>query len=167
LNTLSQSDTVDVSSHRSTWWEFVRFALVGCLNVLVSSLIFYLVYRHLQPGRVLLENTGYAGKELQHILNSAGVASIDALLSSIVAYLGGMANSFILNRTWTFRVEDYSHRQLWRFIILNLAGLTIGTASMFLFVDSMNGPYLIVWSATITFTTILNYLGNKFWTFAR
>lgn len=164
---MSQPRSVDLNSSHSTWWEFVRFALVGCLNVLVSSLIFYLAYKHLQLGRLILENTGYFGERIQYLLDSSGISSIDALIASMVAYLGGMANSFILNRTWTFRVTEHSNRQLWRFVILNLAGLTIGTALMFLFVDTMNGPYLIIWGATITFTTMLNYLGNKYWTFAR
>lgn len=157
---------MDSVSH-STWWEFVRFAIVGCLNILVSSLIFYLAYKYLPLGQLILENTGYLGGKLQYLLNNSGIKSIDALTASVVAYLGGMVNSFIMNRTWTFRVEETSSRQIWRFIILNLAGLTLGTALMFLFVDTMSGPYFIVWGATITFTTMLNYLGNKYWTFAR
>lgn len=156
---------LDFISH-SPWWEFVRFAVVGCLNILVSSLIFYLAYKHLPLGQLILENTGYLGEKLQYLLNSSGIKSIDALTASVVAYLGGMANSFILNRSWTFRVEEYSSRQIWRFVVLNLAGLTLVTALMFLFVDTMSGPYFIVWGATITLTTILNYLGNKYWTFA-
>ena len=164
---MSQHDSSVASTAHSTWWEFVRFALVGCLNVLVSSLIFYLAYRHLQLGTLILENSGYSGEKLQQLLNGRGITSIDALTASIVAYLGGMANSFLLNRSWTFRVAEYSHRQLWRFIVLNLGGLLVGTASMFLFVDTMDGPYMIVWGVTITFTTMLNYLGNKYWTFVR
>lgn len=152
---------------RSSWWEFVRFAIVGCLNVLVSSLIFYVAYKHLQLGQFLFEHTGSAGRFLKDALAGHGVGSLDGAIASIVGYLGGMVNSFLLNRTWTFRVEERSARQLWRFVVLNLAGLVVGTASIFLFVDTMGGPYLAIWLVTITFTTMLNYLGNKFWTFAR
>lgn len=165
---MSNSQPVNTDSEpHSTWWEFVRFAIVGCLNLLVSSLIFYLAYKHLQLGRLILDSTGDFGDKLQYLLNGYGIESIDAAVASVVAYLGGMVNSFILNRTWTFRVDEYSSRQVCRFMKLNLAGLTLGTAIMFLFVDTMSGPYMIVWCATITFTTILNYLGNKYWTFAK
>ena len=153
-------------SHTS-WWEFVRFAIVGCLNVLISSVIFYLAYKQLPLGQLILENTGFFGRAIKGALDGFGVASVDGAIASIAGYLGGMVNSYVLNRTWTFRVEEYSFRQIWRFVILNLAGLTLGASLMFLLVDAMGGPYLIIWISIITFTTLLNYIGNKFWTFAK
>jgi putative flippase GtrA len=158
-------DNVGSIMHRTSR-EFLRFAIVGCLNVVVSSLIFYLAYKHLKLGRLFIENTGPLGKELQFHLEHFGIASVDAAVSNAVAYLGGMVNSFILNKTWTFRVKEYSSGQVWRFFTLNVAGLALGTALMLLLVDGMGGQYLIVWSVTIICTTVLNYLGNKYWTFA-
>lgn len=164
---MSQSRLNNVGSitHRTSR-EFLRFAIVGFLNVVVSSLIFYLAYNHVKLWQYFIENSGTLGEELQFHLKHFSIASGDAAVSSVVAYLGGMVNSFFLNKTWTFRVKEYSSGQVWRFSILNLVGLTLGSALMLLFVDGMGGPYMIVWSVTITCTTIFNYLGNKYWTFA-
>ena len=124
-----------------------RFALVGLTNFVVSFTVFWLSFNHL-PAAV------------QRHFPAAAAANL-------LAYLAGMVNSFILNRTWTFRASGDTAAQAVRFTIVNLASLALSTAVMFRFVDVLHYPELAVWVPTTLVVMTLNYLGCKHWAFAR
>jgi len=93
--------------------------------------------------------------------------SIDAAVANIAGYLAGMINSFTLNKLWTFQVQGNSKRQMYRFVMLNFLGLIFSTSILYIFVDFLSAPYVIVWTISTGFIMLLNFFGNKYWTFAK
>ncbi|MGH8663001.1 MAG: GtrA family protein, partial [Burkholderiales bacterium] len=124
----------------------IRFALVGLTNFVVSFTVFFLSFHYL-PDAVQ-----------RHFPAAA--------LANLLAYLAGMINSFLLNRTWTFRASGNAAAQAVRFTIVNLSSLTLSTAVMFRFVDVLHYPEIAVWVPTTVAVMMLNYLGCKHWAFA-
>ena len=124
-----------------------RFALVGLTNFVVSFTVFYLSFNHLPAS----------------VQRHAPVAAT----ANLLAYLAGMVNSFILNRSWTFRASGNTAVQAVRFTIVNLSSLAFSTLVMFRFVDVLHYPELAVWVPTTVVVMMLNYVGCKHWAFAR
>ncbi|HEY4713485.1 MAG TPA: GtrA family protein [Aquirhabdus sp.] len=145
--------------------QLIKFSVVGCLNVAVSTVVFYLCYERWQLGSHLLESGGILTLWLAHALQNINVTSIDGAVASVAGYVVGMINSFLLNKTWTFGVRETKLAHVWRFVIINLLGIIISTIAIFIFVDMLHAPYMPVWFITITLLMLLNFLGNKYWTF--
>ena len=131
-----------------------RFAAVGLSNFFVSLAVFYLCYRALLAWGVPFSG-GRTGGE--------GAAAV----ANVVAYLAGMVNSFLWNRTWTFRARGKIVPQALRFAVVNFVSLALGTAAMYVFVDRLGYPELAVWIPLAVVITFVNYFGSKLWAFAR
>jgi putative flippase GtrA len=121
-----------------------RFVIVGCTNFVVSLAVFYLCFRYLP--RV------------------DGVSP--AAAANVVAYFAGMINSFLLNRSWTFRADGHVGAQALRFVTVNLLSLAMSTFVVFLFVDVLRYPALAVWVPLAALIVVTNYVGFRYWAFA-
>ena len=91
--------------------------------------------------------------------------SSDATLANIVGYAAGIINSFIWNRFWTFKVKHKARVQFVRFVGLNIAALALSSASLFVFTDTLELPYLPVWFITMSIVTLVNFVCSKYWVF--
>lgn len=90
---------------------------------------------------------------------------LSPLLASTLGFLAAVADSYWLNRIWTF-VSAQPHRQtLWRFLIVALFGLGLNSAMMILLVQNLNWWYLWAQLLTLLVVPVSNYLLNKHWTF--
>jgi len=121
--------------------QFIRFALVGVLNSAIQYLIFLFLYS--------LIGTQY-------------------LLASIIGYIAGMINSYILNRRWTFGSRSQKLlTELGRFVAVNLISLGVNLGLLFLLVST--GVMAPQWAQVLAIagSTLVNFVLNKFWTFAR
>ncbi len=134
-----------------------RFALVGCTNFVVSFTAFFLSFNYLPPSVVAA-------------LVGAGNASVhppQAAVANVIAYLAGMVNSFVLNRSWTFRASSGNALpQAMRFTAVSLFSLTMSTIVTFALVDVLGLPSLAVWIPLTAVVVVVNYLGCKYWAFA-
>lgn len=146
--------------------QFFIFALIGCLNVGISTIVFYLCYEHWHVASTLLHAMGPVGAAMMANLQEIGIQSVDGAFSTAIGYSAGMLNSYVLNKTLTFGVRKSNLRQIFRFVLLNILGLLISTMIMFVFVDILRAPYMFVWASAISIVMILNFIGNKYWTFA-
>ena len=146
--------------------QLIKFAIVGCLNVLITFIFFFLCYRQWPLASLILDAMGSAGEEVKQTLFKLNIHSIDAALANTIGYIAGMINSFILNKRWTFEAKGRTSRQIHRFFILNILGLILSTSIIFVFVDLLHTSYLIVWPIAIGIVMILNFIGNKYWTFS-
>lgn len=146
--------------------EFVRFGIVGCINVAVSFLGFMLFYRVFPVGSYLVGGEGASGAFIRSLLLLAGIPSLDAAVANVLGYMAGMLTSFTLNKIWTFRAEGNAMIQATRFVILNLLGLVVSSGFILVTVDMLGGPYLPFWIIGTVIVMVLNYLGNRHWTFA-
>lgn len=149
--------------HRPTLTQFIKFSVVGCLNVAVSSIVFYISYTKWHMDISLIGFDDSSGSHLTS--GKSEISNIHGALSSIIAYIAGMITSFILNKSWTFKVHGGTLSQARRFVFINLIGLTLLTVVIFIFVDLLNYPYMVVWFIAISFVLALNFIGYKYWTF--
>ena len=136
-----------------------RFALVGCTNFVVSFTAFYLSFNYLPAGLV---------GALTGLFGSGGAPAHppQAAVANVIAYLAGMINSFLLNRTWTFRASGNALQQALRFTAVSLFSLTMSTVVTFTLVDVAGLPSLAVWVPLTAVVVVVNYLGCKHWAFA-
>lgn len=134
-----------------------RFALVGCANFCVSFAVFYLCFHYLPLGRI--------GAALGAAAALPGLR-IEGAVANVLAYLAGMINSFALNRSWTFRSAGSPGVQAARFASVSLFSVTVGTLTVYRFVDQLGYPELAVWVPLTLVIMVVNYLGCRHWAFA-
>lgn len=123
--------------------QFVRYALVGVLNVALHFTIF----------NVLL----WAGRH--------------TLLANAVAFVISSINSFVLNKLWAFK-DPRRHavvRQYLGFVTVTLIGLGINTGALSVFLIPLErfgtlGKNIAVLCA-LPFSITWNFLIYRYWTF--
>lgn len=119
-------------------FEFMKFCLIGAVNTGVDFTAF-----------TVLSNMG-----------------VILLVAQSVSYTCGVLNSFLLNRTWTFRGCAQSSGQLIRFLALNLGTLTITYGLLVYFHNSLAWPLLVCKLVATGASLVINYLGSRLWIFS-
>ena len=126
-----------IARHHHSISEFVKFTLVGLLNTGIDVAIFFL-------------------------LTWLGIAYVAA---QIVSYSCGAANSYLLNKVWTFRSCGLSYAEMVRFVVVNLISLGISVVCL-AFLHDMAGLTLAVAKGGATACALAaNFIGNKLWVF--
>ncbi|KUK65588.1 MAG: GtrA-like protein [Desulfotomaculum sp. 46_80] len=118
--------------------QFLRFCTVGLCNTAVDFTVFFLL---------TLTGAPY-------------------LIAQALSYSAGVANSFFLNRKWTFRVERKANfLEVANFVIVN--GFSLLTSfGMLAVLHDLN--HLDLWPSKCMATgaaIIVNYIGSRFWVF--
>lgn len=120
--------------------QFIRFAVVGVLNSAIQYLVFLFLY-------------SFTGTQY--------------LIASIIGYVAGMTNSYILNRRWTFGSRNQKRlTELSRFVAVNLISLGVNLGLLFLLVSIGNMAPQLAQVVAIVGSTLVNFVLNKLWTFA-
>jgi putative flippase GtrA len=120
--------------------QFIKFAVVGVLNSAIQYLVFLFLY-------------SFTGTQY--------------LLASIIGYVAGMTNSYILNRRWTFESRNQKLlTELGRFVAVNLVSLGVNLGLLYLLVSTR--LMIPQWAQVVAITgsTLVNFVLNKVWTFA-
>lgn len=121
-------------------FQFIKFALVGVSNTLIHLMILYILTEYLY---------------------------IYYVLASIIGFIIAVTNSFILNTLWTFKQnikEKAGFRYSKFFTISVIAALT--NIFLLYFITEFFGIWYILSQIIATFfSLIINFLGNKFWTY--
>ncbi len=119
--------------------QLMKFSLVGVINTLIHYALFYLFY---------------------------SVFGVYHLLASTIGFIAAVINSFILNKYWTFDSNSPQLvKQFVRFFSVSLIALLINLATMALLVEWWMIDPLIAQLAAIGFTLLVNFAGNKWWSF--
>ena len=113
--------------------EFMRFCLVGAVNTGVDFMVFT-------------------------VLSNMGVL---LLVAQCVSYTCGVLNSFLLNRTWTFRGRGQSSGQLIRFLALNFGTLTITYGLLVYFHNHLVWSILVSKLLATGVSLVLNFTGSR------
>lgn len=120
--------------------EFFKFGIVGVLNTLVHLIVLYLLVE---------------------------LFSVWYVLASFIAYLFAVSNSFVLNTVWTFRV-NIRHRPAFRylkfFLISSIAAL-FNLLFLIIFTEMIGLWYMLSQVIAIVLTLMINFAGNKLWTY--
>ncbi len=115
----------------------IKFGSVGIVNTLVDAGLYLIFTRWL------------------------GLGSLKVLAKAI-SYTGGVINSYILNRNWTFRSSANVARTFAPFFIANLIGIGVNTGMMQLGLHTLHLSELFAFVFASLFTVGWNFLISKF-----
>lgn len=121
--------------------SLIRFGVVGVINTGVDFGIF------------TLYNAALGG---------------DPLTGQVLGYCSGFANSFIMNKLWTFenkKSEIGTHIQLLKFAAINLLSLGLSLLGIYVLNKSLGLNKYYAKVAVTILTQIVNYFGYKLWVF--
>ncbi len=120
--------------------EFLKFSVVGAMNTIIHLLVLY----------VLTE-----------------FFSIWYILSSLFAFLVAVTNSFILNTLWTFRkdIRYKTTKKYSKFFIVSITAAISNLFFLYVFTEFIGLWYMISQLIAIAITLMINFIGNKLWTF--
>jgi len=112
----------------------------------------------------------------------------DKNIAQIVSTMLAMANSYVINRYWTFHKTGHvKAREIGRFVIVNLLSLATTLLCLNLFHDvlylhegvnhllkmlsvsfRLQGDFSVLFCKVLAspFSMLVNFLGNRFWVFA-
>lgn len=126
-----------ITRHRHSIYEFIKFALVGLLNTGVDVAIFFLLTR----------------------------IGIQYVAAQVVSYSCGAANSYLLNKVWTFRSCGLSYAEIVRFTTVNLISLGISVVVLRLLHGTAGLELAAAKGGATVCALAVNFLGNKLWVF--
>ena len=116
--------------------RFLKFCVVGLMNVLVDFLLY--------SGLLLLGVSPY--------------------VSRAVSWCGSCLFSYLINRRWTFKAGDRGIWPLVRFCVVNLCSLGFGLILLYLF-KTLGCGDTAAFFLSLPFTMTTNFLGYRFWSF--
>jgi putative flippase GtrA len=90
---------------------------------------------------------------------------VQATVAQLVSYVAGIFWSFVWNRRWTFRSRAPAAGQAVRFTVLQVAVALVSSAQIGLAVDYLGLPVIPSWVAVLGFTTVVNFVGSRYWVF--
>jgi putative flippase GtrA len=119
--------------------QFIKFAVVGVLNTAIHYGVFYALYRF---------------------------AGVYHLVASGAGFCAAVTHSYILNKFWTFkRRGSRVHEEFLKFFLVSLLSLCVNLTGMAILVELLAVHPPLAQLVTIGITLVLNFLGNRFWTF--
>jgi len=132
-------DAVAAGSLSRDWVQFIKFGLVGVLNTAVDFAVYTLLF--------------WVG--------------VPYLLAQCVSFAAGTANSYVLNRAWTFQAKgpQGASGQLARHVTWNVIVLLLSLGLLYLFSDGLGLHPLVAKVAVTVVSTIVNFVGSKLWVF--
>lgn len=122
--------------------QFYKFAVVGVANTAIDFLIYLALTRIFS------------------------FFADNFVLANIISFSVAVSNSFYWNRKWTFRSVDERHvRQYMKFFIVNVAGLGINTAVLYLLVTYAGFYDVLAKVIAIGVALFWNFFVNRMWVF--
>ncbi len=93
------------------------------------------------------------------------VCGLPLLLASTVGYAAGVANSYFMNRRWTFGVRhDVNAAEFSKFVVVNLVSLGLNLAVLQA-LTSLGWTPELAQAGAIVVSLAANFVGNKLWAF--
>jgi putative flippase GtrA len=135
------ADRLGAAARRpASWWQLLRFGLVGVSGYLVNLAVFALLS---------------GGLGLHHLIAAVG------------AFCVAVSSNFFWNRHWTFAAGDgHAGFQAARFFAVSAAALLINLAVLEALVGGTSMGDLAAQAIAVAVAMPFNFLGNKLWTFA-
>jgi len=120
--------------------QFVKFSIVGVSNTLINLLVLFIL------------------TDFFHVYY---------IISAVFAFIVAVTNSFILNTIWTFKekIKHKAKEKYVKFFIISVLALLANLLILYAFVEYFNMHYLIAQIIGIINNVIINFFGNKLWTF--
>ena len=119
--------------------EFFKFCTVGAVNTGIDLAVF-----------AVLSSWGFS-----------------LLVAHSLSYTCGGLNSFLLNRTWTFKQGGRTSGQLTKFLLLNLLTLMITYGLLVGIYNYLAWPLLVCKFVVTGASLVINYIGSRLWIFSQ
>lgn len=131
-----------LSYKKNFFYEFLKFSLVGALGTIINIFILY---------------------------SFTEIFLIYYLFSAIFAFFIAMTSNFILNKLWTFREQiNYKiSKKYFKFFLVSILALIVNLTFLYIFTEIFNLWYIFSQIFAIGISLIINFIGNKLWTFKR
>ena len=135
------ADRLSAAARRpASWWQLVKFGLVGGSGYLVNLGVFAFL---------------------------SGNLGIHHLVAAVGAFVVAISSNFFWNRHWTFAAGDgHAGFQAARFFAVSLAALLINLVVLEALVGGTSMGDLAAQAIAVAVAMPFNFLGNKLWTFA-
>lgn len=117
--------------------KFLKFGLVGILNTIITIIIF----------------------------NILRVIGMNMIIANSIGYICGMINSYFWNNKWVFKSNSKDIITIGKFIVVNVITMFINNFILILLVRNMGINEVISQGAALVLTIVINFVGNKLWTF--
>ncbi len=123
--------------HRHTLAEAIRFGLVGGINTAITLILIY--------------GLTYLG--------------LSYIVSNAIGYVAGFANSFVMNRLWTFRSSGPWGREAVFFVLVFVISYAVQFAALIVQKEWLGVPVWLAQATSMVVYTAVNFLLNKIVTF--
>jgi dolichol-phosphate mannosyltransferase len=135
------ADRVSAAARRpASWWQLVKFGLVGGSGYLINLAVFALL---------------------------SGNLGVHHLVAAVGSFVVAVSSNFFWNRHWTFAAGDgHAGFQAARFFAVSVASLALNLAVLEVLVSSGSVGELTAQAIAVAVAMPFNFLGNKLWTFA-
>ncbi len=89
------------------------------------------------------------------------------LISEIIAFIFSALQNYLLNKIWTFKEELKSSifQKGFKYFIISLISLIVNLGTLYILVEFFDFWYLFAEMGAILLSFMINFLGNKIWTF--
>ena len=120
--------------------KLVRFGITGFMNTAVDFVVFMLL--------------SYVG--------------VYIYLAQMISYSCGMLNSYVINRSWTFKSKErFLSSQLVRFIISNFLQMLLSVVLMWLFITKLGMLKIVAKIFATAIILLIGFLINRIWVFRK
>ncbi|MEK6860293.1 MAG: GtrA family protein [Nanoarchaeota archaeon] len=122
--------------------QFLKFIIIGIINTLVNLSVFYIL---------------------------TDVIGVYYMVSAVIAFMFAVTNSFILNKTWTFE-EHLNYKtssKYFKFIVISVIALVFNLILLYVLVEYFAVNHMIAQVCGVFLNFLINFFGNKLWTFKK
>lgn len=120
--------------------QFIKFGIVGAIGTLINIAILYSLTEYID---------------------------IYYIISEIIAFFVAGLNNYIWNKLWTFKekIKDQVVSKYVQFIVISLISLFVNISTLYVLVEYFKFWYVLAEVVAIVIAFLLNFIGNKVWTF--
>ena len=97
---------------------------------------------------------------------SVELFAIDAVIGSVIGFVGALLVSYLLNHYWTFQSRRSHLSSLSRYVTVSLLGLALNTGMMYVLINIFKLWYFAAQLCVILVVPAVNFLLNSNWTFS-
>lgn len=119
--------------------QFIKYCMVGASGFVINLFVFWLMLTSLD---------------------------VHYWIAGSVSFAVSVTNNFFMNRYWTFRItEGEIFSQASRFMVVSISSWALNMFMLRLLIEDAKLNHYVAQTIAIAMVTILNFLGNKLWSF--
>ena len=120
--------------------QFMKFIVIGIISTILNYSLFYILYIFI---------------------------SLHYVIAASLGFILGVFAGYKFNKSWTFDVKEKNKFFVHKYCIVYVSSLLTGLIFLFLLVENFNFIAEIANFFMIGLTTILNFIGTKYWVFKK